>query len=272
VTPSFPLIRGGLGQVLFPSVRKIRFQTSLQVMANGQEQRAAGRGVPLFEFELNYNSLTLPERNQITSFFDTVIAQVSLWNISFGAQLYDNLKFTQDNIAWTEKEPNLYNTTLNARQVANPGYPMPNPASIGQVFPSLSTQAMGKAFVQTQRPYGTDWRQLTTVNDNPTGWAYPYYWYGSNLGGANSVSGNGLFPPSARKRWRLQYILQDTDTVQLATFFIGMLGMWGQFNFFDPEDGTQHYPCRFESDVLELNHQGPNLTTTSVSIIECPGI
>lgn len=252
-----PSVRGGTTQVLYPFTRRVRFKTMVCVHANGSEQRAATRGVPLFEGVLNYARLTKAERDSINSFFQNMGGQLLLWQMTVpqnGVQVtYQNLKFAQDVIEWREGPPGLYAATVNWRQVNNAGYTIPVPAAS---FPALASGAF------CQLPYSPEWRQLTSVNDQPSGWAYAYKWYEANLTG---------FPSGSVRRWGLSNpSLSDADVVTIENYFVGNLGMWGQFTVTDPEDSTTH-TARFANDALEIQYVGFHQTQVSFVLEETNG-
>lgn len=251
---TLPLVKG-TAQVLYPFTRRVRFQTGIYVSANGSEQRCPGRGVPLFEFVLNYSNLSLSDRNAINTFFTgRPGAFDTTWQMTVLGVTYQHLKFTDDVIRWKESSPNLYSSTINVRQVQNPGYSIP---SVGSSFPSLASGAF------TQLPYGPEWRDLTSVNDQPSGFAYGYQWYGAGLSG---------FPSSALRRWGLSNpSLSDADVATIENYFVGNLGAYGAFSVTDPEDSSVHTNCRFETDVLEIQYQQFAQTVVNFSVIETNG-
>lgn len=253
--PTLPLVRGGVAQVLYPFTRRVKFSTMIHVAADGKEQRAAGRGVPLFEGTLTYNELNAADFALINNFFAARSGQFQTWDMTIGGKTYSNLKFTQDVIEWDESSPKLYSTKLGWRQLNNAGYTIPIP---GASFPNLSVGVI------TQYPYRPGYRQLTTVNDQASGWAYPYRWYGAGLTG---------FSTAAVRRWTLSNpVLPDADVVTIENDFVGRLGMWGAMSLQDPEDGlAPHANCRYGSDVLQIEYLGPNQTAINFVIEETNG-
>ena len=235
--------------MLYPFVRRVRFQTAIAIAANGSEQRAAGRGVPLFEGTLTYNRLPRSERDSLTDFFNARGGKFdNTWDMTVNGVGFTNLSFTDDTIQWRESPPNLYSSTLNWRQVNNPHYVIP---SVGASFPTLQSGAF------CQLPYSPESRQLTTSNDQPTGWSYSYRWYGAGLTN---------FPKTALRRWGLANpSLSDTDAQNIENHFIGCLGMYKGFTVTDPEDLTVQPNVRYQSDVLEIQYL--EFRRTQISLI-----
>lgn len=252
---SLPLVRGGLTQCLYPFVRRVRFQTTIHVASNGREQRCAGRGVPLFEGTLTYNEVNLADYNAINTFFNSQAGKFGTWDMTVLGKTYSNLKFNQDVIKWTEPSTGIYSTTLEFRQINNAGFTIPTP---GASFPALSSGLI------TQYPFGPEYRQLTSRNDQASGWAYPYKWYGAGLSG---------FPTGALRRWTLSNpVLSNADVQTIEDDFVGRLGMWGVMSLQDPEDGLgPHTNCRYGMDVLEIQYIGVNVTAVNLLIEETNG-
>ncbi len=249
-----PSIRGGRTQIVYPFVRRVRFSTSLAIAANGTEQRAASRGVPLFEGTINWPNITKTERDSINTFFQTVRGSAQQWQMTVLGQTYLNLQFMQDVLQWKETKPMLYSASANWRQLNNAGYTIPTPGS------SVPTLASG-AF--TQLPYERDDRQLSTGNNQPTGWSENYSWYGGGLSG---------FPTGSMRRWSVGGPnLSDADAVALENDFVGRLGMYGVVSLTDPEDSSVHPTCRYASDVLEITYSGYRQTQILALIEETNG-
>jgi hypothetical protein len=249
-----PSVRAGRTQVLYPFVRRVKFSTALSISANGSEQRSAQRGVPLFEGTLNYKLIPRSERDALNTFFANMAGQDLFWQMTVLGVLYANLKFTQDVLSWKEGPMNLYAASVNWRQVYNTGYTIPTP---GASFPLLSSGAFA------QLPWSSDWRQLTTVNDQASGWAYAFRWYGASLNG---------FPSASLRRWSAGGPqVPDADVATLEADFVGRLGMYKAMSVTDPEDSSVHPNCRYASDVMEIQYLGFKQTAVNLVLEETNG-
>lgn len=253
--PSLPFVRNSTTQVLYPFTLRVRFQTITSIAANGKEQRAASRGVPLFEGSLTYSDLNATDYAAVNTFFNARGGQFDqTWDFHLGSALIANCKLTQDSLRWTETNPRFYSTSLGFRQVNNAGYGMP---AMPVSFPNLSSGVI------TQYPYGPEQRQLTTFNDQASGYAYATKWYGAGLSG---------FPTAALRRWTLSNpILPDADATLIRDTFIGCRGMYHSFLLTDPDDGTLHQNVRFASDILEIQYQDYHRTAINLVLEETNG-
>lgn len=228
----------------------------IHVAANRSEQRAAGRGIPLFEGVLSYNELNATDYAIINTFFNTTVqGQGATWSMTVPkAGVLNNCKFTQDTIKWTENSTGIYSTKLEWRQLNNAGYTIPTPAS---TFPALANTSFG------QFPYTPEFRMLTSVNDQPSGWAYAFKWFGASLSG---------FPSTNLRRWGLgNPILSDVDAGTIEDYFVGNLGMYGGFDVVDPETAVTHHNVRFGGDTIEIQYLDVNQTAISFLLEETNG-
>jgi hypothetical protein len=60
----------------------------------------------------------------------------------------------------------------------------------------------------------------------------------------------------------------DADLATLETFYRNQWGRWGQFTYNDPDDSTSHPKCRFDNDVLVIQHNAPNQSSLTLTILE----
>lgn len=252
--PTLPLVFNGTTQAQYGSILRLKFDTGVTLMANGTEQRWKKRA-PLFEFEFNYNSLGPTDRDSLKNFCASESGMDAI-NWSLGLKVggstvtYNNLTFDHDVFTLMERENLLYSCTLRMHQVQNKSYAIP---SVSAVFPTLSVGAF------TELPYAPSYRNLTSVNDSPTGQRYALRWWGGGFTG---------FPAAQLHRWNLSNpVLPDVDVATIQQYFTWAQGRLQTFSL-TPEDHVAYTKCRFATDVLEMRFVGPQQTSISLPVVE----
>lgn len=204
---------------------------------------AAGGGNPLIAAitaYVNSHQVTLATGG-------TASNQDTRWGIYFG-----NMTLLSDSLSMQEpgNEPLLYTMTLACRQTRQLVNVAPTALA---AYPTLSTGLVA------QRPYTQIERFYTMTQDQASGMRYSYEYYSSGLVG---------FPTGALFGWKLTYNISNADLATIESFFRGQWGRYGAFSFTDPDSGTLYSPCRFDSDILQIVHQGPNLNTVTIQIVQ----
>lgn len=85
----------------------------------------------------------------------------------------------------------------------------------------------------------------------PHGYRYSY-----------SVSATG------KHKWMCSGVVSDADLATLEAFFVARKGRYETFDFVDPKTGTTYTGCRFDSDELRIEHQGPNENSIEFVVVE----
>jgi hypothetical protein len=249
--PALPLIFGN-HQAQYPVTRRIKFNTRVDVAANGAEQRFVDNN-PLFSFSFPFNSMTYTDEQSLLTFFNARLGMFETdWTAILGTQTYANLTFESDTFQMMRSDPLTYELSLNFKQTQNLGYPLGTPTG----FPVLTS---GLPF---QRPYSMSYRNLTVAGDSPTGTRYTYAFRNAGVSG---------FPPGVLHGWKLSYpVLSDADTAIIEAFFVASQGRYQTFTFLDdavPTPNSYGF-CRFGEDELALIYRGPNWTECSFSVVE----
>jgi hypothetical protein len=249
-----PKVRGN-GQALYPLTRSREFSTDVAQFVNGTEQRFKVRA-GLTRLKLPYSALVGSDATSLKEFVDSAKGMfdpngtITLTD-SFGSAIsYADLALDQDTIEVTELEPLLYNTQIELHQVKNRNTPPPDTDPSFPVFDNGLT---------AQRPYKQIRRFLSAVVDQAAGIRYAWAWYGEGLDG---------FPDGALMAWELTLLLSDFNLSIIETYFRGKEGRMWPFSFTDPDDASVHPNCRFDQDVLDIQHAGVNNNQLKVQIVE----
>lgn len=241
-------------QCLYPVKRVVQFSTDVALAVNQSEQRFKRRP-PLTSFVLPYKRVN---RTDMLAFRDFHASQRgtfdSTWSFTLGSTTYSNMVFEDAVFVATEEDETRthYSFTLKARQTKPP---VTTAADYGGTFPTLANGAA------TQFPYGQTRRFSVMLNENAAcGIHYGWTWFGGGLTD---------FPTGSLWGWSLGFPnITDADLATLETFFRQQWGRWGTFSMTDPEDGSVHTQCRFDQDVLEINHMAPDQNSVTLNILE----
>lgn len=215
----------------------------------GSQAVIAGAGAAGAALVTTIQAYTSPTQVTLASAASTSVSGADArWGLYF-----PNMTLQDQNFSATEEDQTRtsYSFTLTARQTKNPGATAGSP---GGTFPTIT------AGVATQFPYIQMRRFQVMVNDNPVGPRYSWTWFGGSLSG---------FPSGSLRAWELHGpMLSDADLATWEAFYRAQWGRWGTFTMIDPEDASSHPNCRFDSDVLEIQHVSPNINSTTLRILE----
>ncbi|MEO8372378.1 MAG: hypothetical protein ABI806_24545 [Candidatus Solibacter sp.] len=250
---SLPTVRGSV-QCLVPVTRRVEFLTDVAIAMDATEQRVKKRP-PLTRFVLPYTRVSKTETAAFRAFHASQKGSYdSTWTFTLGAITYAGLVFEDDTFSAREEPdtPTLYSFTLRARQTKNPGQ---TAGALGAAFPALASGA------RAMLPYVQTRRFDVMINTNPTGMQYAWTWFSGSMG--------ATFPSRALLGWELTYPnLTDADLATRETHFRNNWGRYGLWTFTDPDDGTDYPKCRYDMDVLEIVHNGPNQSSMTLRILE----
>jgi hypothetical protein len=155
------------------------------------------------------------------------------------------MRFSADEIRWTEDLPGRYSATLNASGL----YTLPAPVS---ALPALASGAVTRLGWSKARKYETSFTDME-----------------SGVRHALATRGGGFssYPSTPARSWRLEYRgVTEALAFEVADCFATANGRYAGRSFTDPDSGTVYSDVHFAADVLEVNFRGYGNAAVSVEL------
>ncbi len=252
MSAAIPAVRG-TAQALYPVTRIVEFDTAIEMGANATERRHKRRQV-LNRFILPYSRIDSTDLATMRAAMASAKGQYdTTLTLTLGSTTYSNLTMEDDRFTVTEEDETRTTVAfgLKLRQTANRGNAAPSWSSS---FPAMACGAV------TQLPYSRTDRHSTIKADQASGPRYSYSLYGGGLSG---------FPTGALHTWELNFpAISDADLATIENHFRAAWGRYRAFSFTDPDTAVTYSKCRYDSDVMEIRHIQPNLSSTVLRIAE----
>jgi hypothetical protein len=244
---SFPTLSGGT-TVMYPLRIKVSCLTRIQRGTNAAEQRYAV-AAPFATFDATYTNLSAADQASVQGFHDSQKGAFdSTWDLTFDGKTFTAMRFTSDELKWTETIPNRWTTQLGFA-----GF-YPAISSPPSTFPALPSGAV------TQLPWSKRRTYETSFTDLEVGVRH-----------ATAARDGGLtnFPTAPELRWDITLrAIRPADAENHIKFFISQHGRFGSFSFTDPDTLVTSSGCRYDSDDLTVSYDGYNRCSISLTIIK----
>lgn len=253
---ALPGLRGTTIQALYPVTRIVCCYTGISVFSNASEQRWVEQP-PLYKFILPMQNLTATDKANYLTWFNAVKGQFATdVTLTLGSNTWSNLGLMSDSLEFTGTMPGRFDQNIQLRSIQSAASDY-TPPTLGSSYPTFSWGSVAQSPVVQTSSY------MTSVNEQASGPRYGYSWFGQSLPN---------FPTTYLRSWKITYTtLSDTDLATLENFFLASQGRYGSFSFQDPVDGQTYDHVRMGQDELPIKYLMPNVSMTSVTLVQTNG-